>query len=432
MTAMSTTIRRPYAFRREGGGQSLTVSNKVVLALILICLYLNLPVYIFKLQNGLLPKYFYYGLVLLLAPMLFTRMRKISTYMTSPFVLWTMALLALQLLHLMSSSYALEHRINQLILTRVQNFIMVIIIGYAFSIIRASAYQWTFVLLAVVAPCVVTVDFLFPGTLYPMELEGAVIGRAGGTFINPNDASASLLLIFLLACPVVPKKYRLPLLLLCGVGVLVTFSRAAMMTWALLWIYLLVRRRIPAVGAMIMLAMIALPMAMGSMNSYLNTRSEFAGSIDNIEQRLAFFSNKRIDDESGQARMEVMEAGWETFLRNPVTGIGAGETSVGVTERWPYPVNTHNQLMALAAEYGVVGIILWCWLALMLLRGRFFEDYAMQIAAVLMFIFMTFFTHNMFDFPFWLITFSLLSQRTSRHGHAAPATIPSHVNSVPT
>jgi hypothetical protein len=397
--------------------------QQAVLVLILVSTYLNLPVYLFKLENGLLPKYFYFGFVLLMAPMLLLRLKNIGAYITSPFVLWALALLALNLVHLLTSQNPIEHRINQLILTRVQTLVMIIILVYGFLTVRIDVYRWTFALLAVLAPCIVVFDFLFPGTLYPQDLIGAIVGRAGGTFINPNDAASSMLVIFVLACSLVSKKYRLPLFLLCCIGVAVTFSRAAIIACAMLWLLLLARRRIPTVGAVvIMIAMLA-PFAMGSIESYLNTRSELAGGIENIQQRLSFFSSKRVDDESSQARLEVLELGWKAFVHNPVTGIGAASTSVGVTELWPYSVNTHNQLMSLAAEYGVGGVVIWIWLAFLLLRGRYLQDRTMQAAGAMVFFLMTFFTHNMFDFPFWLITFAMLSQRArqfARPRHDAP------------
>jgi O-antigen ligase len=234
-----------------------------------------------------------------------------------------------------------------------------------------------------------------------------------------------MLLIFLLACPVAPKKYRTPLLLLCGIGILLTFSRAGMIAWSLLWLYLLARRKLSAIGAIAVLALIAVPLAMGSMASYLNTRTEFSGGINDLEQRLTFLSDKRLDDQSAQERATVLEAGWKKFLANPITGIGACATGTGFTTTWPHPVSTHNQLIALAAEYGVAGIVLWGWLGLLLLRGNFFQNSVMQTAGVLLFVLMTFFTHNMLDFPNWLLTIALLSQRTKR-AESAPVQVSPH------
>jgi hypothetical protein len=405
-------MQRFYPYRRSGSRPLLSTWNAAVLAVVLVCIYLNFAVYAQVLKQSLLPKYFYFGFMFLLLPMLLPRAKAISAYLVSPFVLWALALLLLNLMHLLSDGEGMQSRLNQMLLTRIQTVIMVIMLGYVFSLVHASLYRWTFVFLAVLVPCIVITDFLFPGVVYSVDTVGSVVGRAAGTFINPNGACDGMLLIFLLACPVTPKRYRTPLLLLCGIGILLTFSRAGMMAWSLLWLYLLAYRRVSAVGALMVLALIVTPLAMGSLASYLNTRTELSAGISNLEQRLTFLSGKRMDDDSAQERLMVAEAGWKRFLSNPLTGIGAGATNVGFTTTWPYEVSTHNELMILAAEYGLAGIILWGWLGVMLWRGNYFQDRVMQRAGVLLFLVMTSFTHNMLEFPYWLLTFALLSQRT--------------------
>ena len=63
----------------------------------------------------------------------------------------------------------------------------------------------------------------------------------------------------------------------------------------------------------------------------------------------------------------------------------------------------------LAAEYGVFGIALWVSLAVILWKGKYFQDKAFQLTAVTGFIFLSMFTHNIFDNLFWLLTFALVS-----------------------
>ena len=103
-----------------------------------------------------------------------------------------------------------------------------------------------------------------------------------------------------------------------------------------------------------------------------------------------------------------------------MTGAGAGATDSGASRLWPHAVSTHNQLISLAAEYGIAGVALWVWLLALLVRGRYLRDRIMQTALILLFCMMTFFTHNMFDFPYWLLTFALLSERDHAQRAAAP------------
>jgi O-antigen ligase len=72
-------------------------------------------------------------------------------------------------------------------------------------------------------------------------------------------------------------------------------------------------------------------------------------------------------------------------------------------------VGAHNQFVMLAADYGLFGIAMWASLIFILWHGEYFREKALQHSMCLLFILMTAFTHNMFDFPFWLLTFALAS-----------------------
>jgi O-antigen ligase len=153
-----------------------------------------------------------------------------------------------------------------------------------------------------------------------------------------------------------------------------------------------------------MVALGALPLLLGSFESYLEGREDLSAGFDNLLGRLEFFQDQALDDSSALERAQVLEAGLDLFLRNPVFGAGAG-----VTDLWPLPVSVHNQLVMLGAEYGVFGIALWMWLAVILWKGKYLQDKTFQLPVVIGFAFLSMFTHNMFDFLYWLLTFALIS-----------------------
>jgi hypothetical protein len=63
----------------------------------------------------------------------------------------------------------------------------------------------------------------------------------------------------------------------------------------------------------------------------------------------------------------------------------------------------------LAAEYGVMGILLWGWMLIMLCKSSFFSDRGLRYAMAFLFAFMSMFTHQMFDAAsYWLVTFALV------------------------
>ena len=406
---------------RRSSSRVLTAWTGVVLSVILVCTFLHLPVFAYTLDKSLLPKFFYIGFMALLFPLLLARLNAFLSYLTSPFVLWAGVLLLLNLVHLLSDGDVITARSEALVIFRMQAVAMVIVLGFAFTQMRGACnWERTFVPLAVLLPALVIVDFLYPGVLYPIDTPGAVQGRASGTFINPTIAGEAVLLAFLMACPLVQKRYRTPLILLAGIGVLLTFTRAAMLAWLILLVFLMAKRRLPAFSAVAALAVLALPLLMGGLESYISKRTDFTDALDNIQHRLLFFSQARLNDDSALEREAVLRAGWEAFSSNPLTGAGAGVTDGGYSRLWAQPVSTHNQLVSLAAEYGIAGVVMWLWLLAVLVRGRYFEDRTMQAAVILLFCVMTFFTHNMFDFPYWLLTFSLLAQRDGASRAAVP------------
>jgi len=409
-------------------GRWLAGYQGVLIAGALAAIYTNLPIYLYVLDASLLPKFIYFGIVAMILPLMLVRYRELGTYLASPFAVWAGLLLALNLIHLSSFPEHItlagielidthgEAR-RSLISTRVQYIVFALFLGFAVHASALRACLAVLVVVAILVPCAVMLDFASPGLLYPLDTSGAVFGRAGAMFVNPNLAGEAILLSFLLACAVLGPAWRVPLFLLAGAGVLVTLSRAAIIAWILILLILVYRKALPtsALGATaIALGMVLL--YLGSFESYLHSRQEFDDASNNILSRLNFFSSYSFDDDSSEERASVIAASWEVFLQNPVFGAGAGATHF-----WSHRGSTHNQLLLLAAEYGLLGIFLWAWLLRMLWKGLFFEDRGLQYATAFMFAFMSLFTHQMFDSSsYWLATFAMVSS-VHGAGHARRA-----------
>ena len=375
------------------------------LVVVLCLVYLDIPSYIYTLNDSLLPKYFYYAFFVVVAPLLILRFRSLISYVISPFSLWAFGLIMLNIAHLLVALIDGDQSRADLIGTRIQYAVLAVLLGFACSITRTTSYERIFPFLAVLIPTTVIVDFLHPGVFYPLGTEGTVPGRAAATFFNPNKAGEAMLLTFLLAIPVLRPRYRALLLFLVGAGVILTFARAAILGWMLLWLFLLLRKAVPKYTlAVPLVALGALPLLLGSFESYLEGREDLSAGLDNLLGRLEFFQDQVLDDDSALERAQVLEAGLDLFLENPIFGAGAGATDL-----WSLRVSTHNQPVMLAAEYGVFGIALWVSLAVILWKGQYFQDKTFQLTAVTGFVFLSMFTHNMFDYLYWLLTFALIS-----------------------
>jgi O-antigen ligase len=378
----------------------LTAAMIAIISLI----YLDIPIYINSVLNpGIEPKYFYYALVVIIAPLLLVKFREFVLYMASPFSLWVFAEIIIHSYDLLDGNEATVH----LIMFREQYLILSLLFGFTASLTRTESYQGIFRILAITIPVLVIIDFVNPEVFYPIGMEGTVLGRAAAMYINPNRAAEAILLTCLLAIPIMRLQYRMPLLLLAGAGIIVTFSRGAILLWILFFLFLLITRKLPKYSFVFPLVAFAiLPLLLSIFISYLQAHQD--QGLDNVLARLDFFQTQSLDDNSAQQRMAVLEAGWRIFLENPIFGAGTGITSFQ-SNLWPLMVNTHNQIAMVAAEQGIIGIALLVWLLVILWRGRYFQDTSFQLAAAVGTFFMAFFTHNMFEVLHWLMTFALVS-----------------------
>lgn len=154
----------------------------------------------------------------------------------------------------------------------------------------------------------------------------------------------------------------------------------------------------------IVLLLLFLPSLLGHFETYLSGRQDLSGGVNDILSRLNFLETHDLSDNSALERVKLLENGWALFLQNPIFGAGTGATKF-----WALSIGTHNQLIMLAAEHGIVGIMLWIFLAVILWKGKYFKEKKFQIAALAIYALFSFFTHNMFDDLYWLVTFALIS-----------------------
>ena len=381
----------------------LTTSIVVVFSFI----YLNISSYLYVLNHAILPKYFYYALAVMVAPFLLLKFREFLLYMASPFFLWVLAEIIIHSYDMIDGNEAAV----QWIMLRDQYFILAILFGFTTSIARAESYQGIIKILAITIPVLVIIDFVSPGTFYPIGTKMTVLGRASAMYINPTRAAEAILLTCLLAIPVMSLHYRMPLLLLAGIAIIVTFSRGPIVVWMLFCIFLLITRKLPKYSFVFFIIIFAiLPLLLSIFKIYLQQRQDLAFGFDNILDRLNFFQTRSLNDYSAQERIEVLKAGWRIFLENPVFGAGTGITTFQ-SNIWPHMVNTHNQIVMAAAEQGILGIALWVWLLVILWRGRYFQSTIFQRVATVGTFLMSFFNHTMLNELYWLMTYALVSGR---------------------
>ncbi len=388
---------------KDAGQGFFSMYLQVAIAMVLSLVYLDIPGYIYMVNPSIFPKYFYYALFVIIAPILLVKFREFLLYMASPYSLWVFAEIVINTVYPLDTNEAVVDLIKELD----QFLILSIMFGFIASVIRTESYEGLFPILATIIPVCTIIDFMLPESFYPFGTEGTVVGRASAMYINPTRTGEAILIICLLAIPVMRKWYRMPLLFLAGVGLFVTFSRGPILGWMLFWIFLLITRTLPKYSFVFSVAIIAiLSLSLNSFKSYILGRQDLEGGFNNLIERLDFFKTKSLEDDSAQSRLEALMEGVRVFLENPILGAGTGATTF-----WSHGMGPHNQIAVAAAEHGIFGIILWMWLIFILWRGRYFQDNRFQLVAATGTFFMSFFNHNMLTTFYWLLMFALVSGR---------------------
>jgi hypothetical protein len=215
-----------------------------------------------------------------------------------------------------------------------------------------------------------------------------VAGRSAGLYVNPNESGVAITFGLALTATVVPRRLRLPLLLVGVAGVATTFSRGAMACFVVLCVWLLWKRAVSRIALGLAGALaVALALHFGDAAPALESRDLLN---ENTVARVQLAK-----DDSG--RGHLARKAWELFQRSPVTGNGIGSTLV-----WDEPVSSHNQYLSLAADHGVLGLLAFPALALALVLAH-----RRLIAFVPVLLASGFFSHNMLEHRYALLAIAL-------------------------
>jgi O-antigen ligase len=180
---------------------------------------------------------------------------------------------------------------------------------------------------------------------------GRVQGAVGGMFQNPNDLALNMVALLPLTVLVAMRartttgRLGAAFLGLMMVGaVIVSYSRGGFVGLAVMCLILgiQVARRKPALaaGALVMM-LLALPLAPSS-----------------YWERISSITDDSLDATgSREARRVLLREAWNTFLTFPLHGVGAGMfQAYNPPDRLELWRETHNVVLQIAAELGVLGL----------------------------------------------------------------------------
>ena len=314
------------ASNTESRNNTLSKLPIIVMPIIIIPLvYLDIPSYWLTVDPLSPPKYWYYGFAVISLPALLVALNGRGGFLAYPFTQWAIAMVSLMSVHLLLAIFDGETERTNIIQTDIQYIILGALLGIAFSAVQQRYYKFLFPILSIAINAVIILDFLNPGGFYAYDQSTAVLGRGAGTFINPNRAGEALIITLLFSICFFKGRNLLFVLIVCGVGALLTFSRSAIIAWLLLWPFALYLKKLPsyAYGVVTSLFFIV-PSFIAIVISYVLSSSEFTDASANILERLDFFEKFSLVDQSAQGRSALLWDGIEAFLEHPFFGIGSG------------------------------------------------------------------------------------------------------------
>jgi O-antigen ligase len=386
-----------------------------VLAMIGILLfYTNLALYLYSSDRlPVKPWYWIAGFGVLASPLLFSG--RSARMKQSPLILWAVGFLMISATWLLFQPLQSEVAWGEL-RSRVYSIAFLLIALLVFSHEDAQMWARRAILLSVLVGIALNIyEFFHPATFVPVigEYKAWAIGRSGGLYINPNESGAALVLGMILSIGVLGRRLRLAFILLVGLGVLLTFSRGALLIWGISALMTIKLERVISTRSLIITCGILASIALLAVLSQplwgklqLELQSKGALNQDIIE-RSNFFGNAAksgVRDESGNDRVFLAKRAWTMIGDSPIVGYG-----VGGSLSWGLNRQAHNQYLSLMLEHGIFGLFVFPLLlmaAVWRARGEARRTAFVFAGCVLAW---GLFSHNILGDYFILILLSLLS-----------------------
>ena len=248
-------------------------------------------------------------------------------------------------------------------------------------------------------------DITHPFTFVPFGSEFATVGRAAGLYVNPNQAGAALIVGFLLTVSEVPSSRRWIYLAIVATGVLLTFSRGAMLglfgiVLALSLLTSLLTWRDAGKAGVVLVTL--------SVVAWIFVRdvieTEFQIDPDMVLDRVLWILDPANRTDFSEAdRANLAAHGLEQFFGSPIVGNGLGSTQF-----WQYYSSTHNLYLALASDFGIIGFVILPFLVYASVHRSISKSTAAPVLALFI-LYWGLLSHNVLSEPYLLIGIAIMA-----------------------
>ncbi len=195
--------------------------------------------------------------------------------------------------------------------------------------------------------------------LSPRMFSELNVGRPAGFYIDPNQAGCAILLAMLLSITIIKKQYRWMSILVAGIGIMATFSRGAILGWALCTLIMIFGRILSDQRRKIIVPAVILILFLVSINPLRLLSDYFKGDPTganwDIVNRLEEFQNptETAKEDSAASRQAVAAGAMVLFSNHPFWGNGLAST-----RKWMVAdISTHNMYLYYMADHGILGIL---------------------------------------------------------------------------
>ena len=275
-------------------------------------------------------------------------------------------------------------------------------------IILSEAAAQRIARIAMVISVIIAVALNLYEVFNPLTFSG-ITGRSAGWYLHPNKAAAALVLGMILGQGVVKPRYRLLFMLVVGLGVLTTFSRAGLLGWLIVvgLASIVNGQRLRSMMGMGLAGVVLVGFVFSPWWGNLQRQLTDEGVINrDTLNRVAFFETGAAADASAVERAKVADMAWDAVQAHPLAGAG-----LGAYARPPFDqIGPHNMYLSLMIDHGfLLGFLILPLLTLATVWGASGETRATAVQFAVFVTLWPFFSHNMLTEKFLMLPFALLS-----------------------
>ena len=210
----------------------------------------------------------------------------------------------------------------------------------------------------------------------------------------------------ILSITVLPLKYRLLFLIICSFGIVLTFSRGALLCLPIVISILAAHKIIQRNQLLFVIFGLSITIfCLGVSGNFIVNYASDLGLNDNAKTRIQAFIDPISNWEAGDdtSRIDIIPFALQNFSNHPFFGNG-----IGFTQTWG-EILPHNIYLLFMVEHGILGTLIFPTLILSIVNKSLGEVKSIGQAFAVFVLIWGIFSHNILDERYSLVAFSLMT-----------------------